>query len=181
MEKVLKAIMVLAIIVLVGIILVTIDYSRILHIGKPIFSIQNPAGVYKDGGTVEYFGLGYKIIDFNRVSGYDEVKIGTWFMQYEDFEDEYKEFEKDVIVSDFPEAVRANVEGTVIIYTGSYGAFINPHTITGKFIDIYGNIYNYKIPSDENGNMRLPVAKIDEKVLKKYKTDYISTLSKEYF
>ena len=47
-----------------------------------MFCIPNPAGIYLDGGTIEYFGLGYKVIDFNRLSGYDEVKVGTWFMDY---------------------------------------------------------------------------------------------------
>jgi len=45
-----------------------------------------------DGGTTEYFGLGYKVIDFHSLAGFDDVKIGTWAMQYEDFEEEMKYF-----------------------------------------------------------------------------------------
>ena len=45
-----------------------------------------------DGGTVEYLGLGYKVIDFHTVAGFDDIKIGTWFMNYNDFDEEIKEY-----------------------------------------------------------------------------------------
>ena len=48
---------------------------------EPIFSIK--MGAYSDGGTKEYLGLGYKIIDYNKLGGYDGYKIGTWFMSYD--------------------------------------------------------------------------------------------------
>ena len=47
-----------------------------------------------DGGTIEYFGLGYKVIDFHTLAGYDDIKIGTWFMDYDDFDEEMKEYEE---------------------------------------------------------------------------------------
>ena len=47
-----------------------------------------------DGGTIEYFGLGYKVIDFHTLAGFDDIKIGTWLMDYNDFEKEMKEYEK---------------------------------------------------------------------------------------
>ncbi len=47
-----------------------------------------------DGGTVEYLGLGYKVIDFNTISGYDDIKIGTWTMKYSDFDDEISKYDK---------------------------------------------------------------------------------------
>ena len=47
-----------------------------------------------DGGTIEYFGLGYKVIDFHTIAGFDDIKIGTWFMDYNDFEEEIKAYEK---------------------------------------------------------------------------------------
>ena len=47
-----------------------------------------------DGGTIEYFGLGYKVIDFHTIAGFDNIKIGTWFMDYNDFEEEIKAYEK---------------------------------------------------------------------------------------
>ena len=47
-----------------------------------------------DGGTIEYFGLGYKVIDFHTLAGFDDVKIGSWFMDYNDFKEEMEAYEK---------------------------------------------------------------------------------------
>ena len=47
----------------------------------------------KCGGTVEYFGLGYKVIDFHTLAGFDDIKVGTWFIDYDDFEEEMKIYE----------------------------------------------------------------------------------------
>ena len=47
-----------------------------------------------DGGTIEYWGLGYKVIDFHTIAGFDDIKIGTWFMDYNDFEEEIKAYGK---------------------------------------------------------------------------------------
>lgn len=95
MKKWLKVIgIVLGIIVILGIVFFVIDYNKVQKQEKPIFCIQNPAGMISDGGTIEYFGLGYKIIDFHTLAGYDDIKIGTWFMEYNDFEEEMKEYEE---------------------------------------------------------------------------------------
>ena len=95
MEKWLKVIgIVLGIIIILGIVFFVIDYNRVQKQEKPIFCIQNPAGVISDGGTIEYFGLGYKVIDFHTLAGFDDIKIGTWFMEYNDFQEEIKEYEE---------------------------------------------------------------------------------------
>lgn len=95
MKKSLKVIgIVLGVIVILGIVFFVVDYNRVQKQEKPIFCVQNPAGIIKDGGTIEYFGFGYKIIDFNTLAGFDDIKIGTWFMEYNDFEDEIKEYEE---------------------------------------------------------------------------------------
>ena len=95
MKKMLKVIgIVLGIIVILGIVFFAIDYNRVQKQEKPIFCIRNPAGVIKDGGTIEYFGLGYKVIDFHTLAGFDDIKIGTWLMDYNDFQEEIKEYEK---------------------------------------------------------------------------------------
>ena len=66
----------------------TVDYNRVQKQEKPIFCIQNPAGIISNGGTIEYFRIGYKVIDFHTLAGYDDIKIGSWFMDYNDFEEE---------------------------------------------------------------------------------------------
>ena len=88
----------LVVILCIGILIVTftVDYNRVKNQEKPIFCIQNTAGMLADGGTIEYFGLGYKVIDFHTLAGFDDIKIGTWFMDYNDFEEEIKAYEKNI-------------------------------------------------------------------------------------
>lgn len=85
---------VLGIVIILGLIFWVVDYTRVKNGKNPIFCIRNPAGIYMDGGTIEYFGLGYKVIDFHTLAGFDDIKIGTWLMDYNDFEKEMKEYEK---------------------------------------------------------------------------------------
>ncbi len=91
MKKVFKVIgIILGILIILGLIFFIIDYNRVENNERPIFCIENPAHIM-DGGTAEFFGLGYKVIDFHTISGFDYIKIGTWFMKYEDFEKEIEE------------------------------------------------------------------------------------------
>ena len=95
MKKGLKILLIIiGIIIVLGIIFFVVDYNRVQKQEKPIFCIQNPAGIIKDGGTIEYFGLGYKVIDFHTLAGYNDIKIGSWFMNYNDFDEEMKEYEE---------------------------------------------------------------------------------------
>ena len=73
-------------------------------------------------------------------------------------------------------------KGEIILFTGVYGGLAtkaNVNTIKGKCVDIYGNVYEYKIPCDENEEMLIPVDEIDKNIVEKYKADYLYTLSKE--
>ena len=104
MKKGLKILfIIIGIIIVLGIVFFVVDYNRVQKQEKPIFCIQNPAGVISDGGTIEYFGLGYKVIDFHTLAGFDDIKIGTWLMDYNDFDEEMKEYEER-----FEEVLRQN-------------------------------------------------------------------------
>ena len=81
---------IIGMILVLGIVFFAIDYNRVQKQEKPIFCIK--AGTLLDGGTVEYLGLGYKVIDFHTVAWFDDIKIGTWFMNYNDFDEEIKEY-----------------------------------------------------------------------------------------
>lgn len=94
MKKKLKMLLItLGILIALSFLFWAIDYARVQKKEKPIFCIN--ISTYRDGGTKEYYGLGYKVIVFNKIlessqdTYYKEVKIGTWFMKYEDFEAEY--------------------------------------------------------------------------------------------
>ena len=95
MKKILKILFVLVgIVIILGVVFFVIDYNRVRKQENPIFCINNVT--YKDGGTKEYLGLGYKVIDFNLVNGYDDIKIGTWFMKYNDFNSEFKKYDSTI-------------------------------------------------------------------------------------
>lgn len=50
-----------------------IDKERAQNVEEPLFC-KSQDWTYMDGGTKEYWGLGYKVIKFNRMGGYNKVK-----------------------------------------------------------------------------------------------------------
>ena len=95
MKKILKVVgIILGIIIVLDLIFYLVDYNRVNNNERPIFCIKNPAGTLRDGGTVEFYGLGYKVIDFHTIAGFDDIKIGSWAMDYNDFDEEIKLYEK---------------------------------------------------------------------------------------
>ena len=157
MKKILKVVAgILGIIVVLGILFFTVDYNRVKNQKKPIFCIQNPDGGIMDGGTIEYFGLGYKVIDFHTIAGFDNIKIGTWFMDYNDFEEEIKAYEKK-----FEESLSTNEENNsdlenVIIKVDS--TTIKPTSISIIIINNNDNEIGYdqeyKIQKNINGEWK---------------------------
>ena len=98
MKKGIKVLLIiLGVIITLGLIFFVVDYNRIQKEEKPLFCINYATA--NDGGTNEYLGLGYKVINFNRVNGYDEMKIGSWLMKYEDFEKEYNNYIDDTNIT----------------------------------------------------------------------------------
>ena len=84
---------ILGIIILLGIIFFVIDYNRAKNNEQPMFCIQ--IDEVNDGGTKIYLGLGYKVIDFNTLSGFDDVKIGTLLINYVDFNEEKQVYDEE--------------------------------------------------------------------------------------
>ena len=68
MKKIFKILFVLVgIVIILGTIFFVIDYNRVRKLENPMFCFNNIT--YRDGGTKEYLGLGYKVIDFNLLNG----------------------------------------------------------------------------------------------------------------
>ena len=83
-------IIVLVIIIDCSFIFRSIDKKRALDNKRPIFVVRTT--IYKDGGSKEYMGLGYKVIVFNTLCGYKEVKFGSWKMNINDFNQEVTDY-----------------------------------------------------------------------------------------
>ena len=71
-----KLLLIFTIITILGIIFATIDYFRAVNNKNPLFAIRT--AVYKDGGSKNYFGFGYKIIACNTLSGNNSVYFGFY-------------------------------------------------------------------------------------------------------
>ena len=72
---------ILFIMLILGMAFITIDVVCITKYNKgPFFAIKTKT--YKDGGTKEYYGLGYKVIKYNVIEGKKSTQLGLWSMPY---------------------------------------------------------------------------------------------------
>ena len=77
-SKIMNIIFIIAMII---VILNAIDYVSVKKYDKgPYFAI--PLKTYNDGGTKVYYGIFYKVIDYNQVQGRRDKEIGLWNMPY---------------------------------------------------------------------------------------------------
>ena len=69
------------ILILIIMAMITTDIVRVAKYDKkPIFVIHTKT--YKDGGSKEYMGIGYKVIDYKQLQGRRDIEIGTWGLKY---------------------------------------------------------------------------------------------------
>lgn len=69
------------IIITILVIMIGIDYVCVSNFSAgPFFAI--PVHTYKDGGSKEYLGLGYKVIKYNQIQGRRDKVIGPWSLKY---------------------------------------------------------------------------------------------------
>ena len=69
------------IIIMLSLTMIAVDVICVSRYNKgPYFAI--PTKTYKDGGTKEYYGLGYKVIKYNQIQGRRDMEIGKWDMPY---------------------------------------------------------------------------------------------------
>lgn len=59
-----------------------IDSSRTTANKKPLFAIKLED--LKDGGTKIYYGIGYKVIAYNKLNGYNKSHIGLYNLEYDE-------------------------------------------------------------------------------------------------
>lgn len=64
------------------------DFNYVLQGEKPVFCFSKKE--YKDGGTIEYIGFGYKIINYNAMAGRNDTVLGSILKRYDPQIDETK-------------------------------------------------------------------------------------------
>lgn len=76
-----KVLNIIFIVLIVLLCLISIDIVCVSKYEKgPFFAI--PTKTYTDGGTKEYIGLGYKVINYNQKQGRRDMEVGTWGLKY---------------------------------------------------------------------------------------------------
>ncbi|MBQ6323541.1 MAG: hypothetical protein IJI22_01775 [Bacilli bacterium] len=70
----------LIIVAIILFIITLVDINRIKHNKMPIITIKTVA--YKDGGTKEYYGIGYKVIKYHQIQGRRDTELGRWKLKY---------------------------------------------------------------------------------------------------
>lgn len=81
-KKIKKISTIVMIVILVIGLLVTTDILLVSKAGVgPFLAIRTKA--YDDGGTKEYYGLGYKVIKYNQKIGRRDTVLGTWSLKYD--------------------------------------------------------------------------------------------------
>ena len=80
-SKLVRFLNILFVIIIISLLMITTDIICVskYNIG-PFFAI--PTKTYKDGGTKEYYGLGYKVIKYHQVQGRKDTEIGLWSLKY---------------------------------------------------------------------------------------------------
>ena len=111
------------IVILIIIAMISIDIVRVAKYDKrPLFAINTKT--YKDGGTKEYIGLGYKVIDYYQLQGRRDIEIGTWNLKYNN---------NPVTIQDIDLAIELNNDEEKT-YTSYYKKFVRVIT-TLKSVD----------------------------------------------
>ena len=155
-----KIMNIIFIVITVLLIFVAIDVICVSKYNKgPFFAI--PLHTYKDGGTKEYYGLGYKVIKYHQKQGRRDKVLGSWKLKYNS---------EPVTVEDLDLAIAfsENEEYTNAKY---YKQFVRIISTLNK-VDTKNKkiIMGYK---DEDGkytlNIECKMVK-EEKDLKKFKT-----------
>ncbi len=79
-------------IIIIVLLMITIDVLAVYYYNKgPFFAI--PLYTHNDGGTKEYFGIGYKVIKYNQTKGRIGKEVGLWSLKYNTFPIETKDLD----------------------------------------------------------------------------------------
>ena len=123
------------IIIALGIV-IAIDVICVTKYDKgPYFAIRTKT--YDDGGTQEFYGLGYKVIKYHQEQGRRDMEIGFWTMSY-------SVEPTEISALDLAIEFRNNPEKAANKYAGQF------MRVTGKIYKIKDNelILRYKDPDD---------------------------------
>lgn len=143
-KRIKKISTIIMIVILVIGILVTTDILLVTKAGVgPFLAIRTK--VYDDGGTKEYYGLGYKVIKYNQKIGRRDTVIGSWGIKYNTNPETYtiRELAYSIINDN------NNHVGEFIRLTGTISSKNNKNnTVTLKFTDDIDGKYDLTVKAE---------------------------------
>lgn len=144
-EKKIKKISTIIMIVIIVIgVLVTTDILLVTKVGfGPFLAINTKT--YDDGGTKEYYGLGYKVIKYNQKVGRRDTVIGSWGIKYNTNPETFtiRELAYSIINDN------NNHVGEFIRLTGTISSKNNKNnTVTLKFTDDIDGKYDLTVKAE---------------------------------
>lgn len=144
-EKKIKKISTIIMIVIIVIgVLVTTDILLVTKVGVGPFLAINTK-TYDDGGTKEYYGLGYKVIKYNQKVGRRDTVIGSWGIKYNTNPETFtiRELAYSIINDN------NNHVGEFIRLTGTISSKNNKNnTVTLKFTDDIDGKYDLTVKAE---------------------------------
>ena len=144
-EKKIKKISTIIMIVIIVIgVLVTTDILLVTKVGVGPFLAINTK-TYDDGGTKEYYGLGYKVIKYNQKVGRRDTVIGSWGIKYNTNPETFtiRELAYSIINDN------NNHVGEFIRLTGTISSKNNKNnTVTLKFTDDIDGKYDLTVKAN---------------------------------
>lgn len=77
-----KIIYILIFLIVISLLMIIIDVVAVSKYNKgPFFAV--PLKTYNDGGSKEYYGIGYKAIKYKQTQGRRDIELGTWDLKYD--------------------------------------------------------------------------------------------------
>ena len=144
-EKKIKKISTIIMIVIIVIgVLITTDILLVTKVGVGPFLAINTK-TYDDGGTKEYYGLGYKVIKYNQKVGRRDTVIGSWGIKYNTNPETFtiRELAYSIINDN------NNHVGEFIRLTGTISSKNNKNnTVTLKFTDDIDGKYDLTVKAE---------------------------------
>lgn len=153
----------IVVIIFILVLIFIIDFSMMfLFKMHPIFVIRG--NIYIDGGSVEYYGLGYKVLQCKTLSGDNSIKIGLYNMKYSCNTNSSLSNTNFIIIDE----TKVCAEALELFYTDDYYNYYFP-CIQSEYIYIkYDNGYKALVKEALMNNL-VTIQQLEDKGLKIYK------------
>lgn len=113
-----KLINIFSVVILALAIMVAADIIAVTKYDKgPYFAIRTK--IYDDGGTQEFYGLGYKVIKYHQEQGRRDTELGFWSMSYSVEKTQLSDLDLAIEFRNKPEKTAEKFAGQFVEITGT--------------------------------------------------------------